>query len=156
MRERGSINTINSLSPGRYGCDFNCLIFKCSLVTDLSNHSSGIVFRHIPHDYIDDKSTMGQVMAWCNKSLPEPMLTQILVTIWYHPTTMSQHIEAWTKWLPFSNKSSMMRGQYHIRADSRLAPSQWETSLQSNAVSHWLGANLESTLSHPYSPLLLS
>ena len=25
-------------------------------------------------------------------------------------------------------------------------PSQWETSLQSNAVSHWLGANLESTL----------
>ena len=32
------------------------------------------------------------------------------------------------------------------RADSRLAPNQWETSLQSNAVSHWLGANLESAL----------
>ena len=32
------------------------------------------------------------------------------------------------------------------RADSRLVPSQWETSLQSNAVSHWLGTNLESTL----------
>ena len=32
------------------------------------------------------------------------------------------------------------------RADSRLVPSQWETSLQSNAVSHWLGANLESVL----------
>ena len=31
-------------------------------------------------------------------------------------------------------------------ADSRLAPSQWETSLQDNAVSHWLGANLESAL----------
>ena len=31
-------------------------------------------------------------------------------------------------------------------ADSRLAPSQWETSLQSNVVSHWLGANLESAL----------
>ena len=30
-----------------------------------------------------------------------------------------------------------------IKADSRLASSQWETSLQSNAVSHWLGANLE-------------
>ena len=25
------------------------------------------------------------------------------------------------------------------RADPRLAPSQWETALQSNAVSHWLG-----------------
>ena len=36
---------------------------------------------------------------------------------------------------------------YNIyRADSRLAPSQWETSLQSNAVSHWLGTNLESAL----------
>ena len=32
------------------------------------------------------------------------------------------------------------------KADSRLAPSQWETSLQSNAVSHWLGGNLESAL----------
>ena len=31
-------------------------------------------------------------------------------------------------------------------ADSRLACSQWETSLQSNGVSHWLGANLESAL----------
>ena len=33
------------------------------------------------------------------------------------------------------------------RADCRLAPSEWETSLQSNAVSHCLGANLESALS---------
>ena len=33
------------------------------------------------------------------------------------------------------------------RGDSRFASSQWETSLQSNAVSHWLGANLESALS---------
>ena len=32
------------------------------------------------------------------------------------------------------------------RDDSRLVPNQWETSLQSNAVSHWLGANLESAL----------
>ena len=34
----------------------------------------------------------------------------------------------------------------YTRADSRIAPSQWETSLQSNAISHWLGANLESAL----------
>ena len=32
------------------------------------------------------------------------------------------------------------------RADSRFAPSQWETSFQSNAVSRWLGANVESAL----------
>ena len=30
-------------------------------------------------------------------------------------------------------------------ANSRLAPSQCETSLQSNAISHWLGTNLESS-----------
>ena len=32
-------------------------------------------------------------------------------------------------------------------ADSRFAPGQWET-LKSNAVSHWLGTNLESSLLH--------
>ena len=41
-----------------------------------------------------------------------------------------------------------------LRADIRLAPSQWEMLLQSNAVSHWLGINLESALysyTHIYS-----
>ena len=38
--------------------------------------------------------------------------------------------------------------KYHIRADNRLVPSQWGTSLQSNAVSHLLGPKLESTLSY--------
>ena len=37
---------------------------------------------------------------------------------------------------------------YSPRPDSRFAPSQWETLLQSNAVSHCVGANLESAL-HP-------
>ena len=32
------------------------------------------------------------------------------------------------------------------RADSRFAPSQWETALLCNAVSHWLVASLESAL----------
>ena len=32
------------------------------------------------------------------------------------------------------------------RTDSRFAPSQWETALQSNAVSDWLGTNIESAL----------
>ena len=34
----------------------------------------------------------------------------------------------------------------YVRADSRFAPSQWETALLCNDVSHWLGANLESAL----------
>ena len=42
-----------------------------------------------------------------------------------------------------------VRMQY--RAESRFALSQWEVSLQSNAVSHRLGANIESALPLQYS-----
>ena len=34
----------------------------------------------------------------------------------------------------------------YMQADSRFAPSQWEKMLQSNVVSHWLRASLESAL----------
>ena len=34
----------------------------------------------------------------------------------------------------------------HFKADSRIAPGQWETVLLCNDVSHWLGAILESSL----------
>ena len=36
--------------------------------------------------------------------------------------------------------------EYIYKANSRFSPSQWETALQSNFVSHWLDANLESAL----------
>ena len=39
-------------------------------------------------------------------------------------------------------------GRIQYRDDSMLAPNQWETSLQSNTISHWLGSNLESTLQY--------
>ena len=35
-----------------------------------------------------------------------------------------------------------------IRADSTFAPSQWDTALLCNDLSHWLGANLNSALAH--------
>ena len=50
---------------------------------------------------------------------------------------------------------SILLWKMHCRTDSRLAPGQWKTSLQSNAVSHWLGANLKSALQHVPSFLLL-
>ena len=49
------------------------------------------------------------------------------------------------RWIPMV-PTCVSCGECNDRADSRFAPSQWETSLQSNAVSHWLGANLESAL----------
>ena len=39
-----------------------------------------------------------------------------------------------------------------IRADSRFAPSQWETALLCNDVFHWLDASLESALTMPLGP----
>ena len=51
---------------------------------------------------------------------------------------------------------SCLFGQPHkmYRADSRFAPSQWETALLCNGVSHWPGGNLES--SWMYTTLLMS
>ena len=42
------------------------------------------------------------------------------------------------------------------RADSRLAHSQWEKSLQSNSVSHRLSATLESVLNYPNPRYIIS
>ena len=53
-----------------------------------------------------------------------PILTCLVwANIWYVWSTVYQH-QGWF----------------------RFAPSQWETLLQSNTVSHWMGANLESAL----------
>ena len=39
-----------------------------------------------------------------------------------------------------------MLTKYRFRANSRLAPSRWETALLCNDVSHWVGTSLESAL----------
>ena len=62
---------------------------------------------------------------------------------------------AWVIWgecpkkhvnITFMVENVCLKFRMEFRADFRLAPGHWETSLQSNAVSHWLGANLESAL----------
>ena len=75
----------------------------------------------------------------------------------YWSSPRVQSTQTWTPWqcLICSDPSRpcftklgeyCIRFRYEDRVDSRLAPSQWETSLQSNDVSHWLGTNLESVL----------
>ena len=48
--------------------------------------------------------------------------------------------------IPYQAKYGMALAQTDFGTDSSDASSQWETSLQSNDVSHWLGANLESAV----------
>ena len=71
-------------------------------------------------------------MAWCHWATSH-YLSQ------YLPGSMSSYRVT----LPQRVKSSVPRPATHNRDESRFTPSQWETPLQSNAVSHWLGANLE-------------
>ena len=54
--------------------------------------------------------------------------------------------EDYPRWYDVTRLNESRACRFKSRADSMFAPRQWETSLQSNAVFRWLGANLESTL----------
>ena len=69
------------------------------------------------------------------------VLSQVSTTL-----LKTDHLKIKSKGAWSSNELQRCHYMTGFRADSRLAPSQWEMSLQSNAVSHLLGANLESAL----------
>ena len=78
---------LNSLAPGRFGCNFKNSVFKLALLIGIFRASFDKVLRWKIQDLTDDKSTLVQVMAWCHQAtnhLPEPMLTQIYVAVWHH------------------------------------------------------------------------
>ena len=72
---------------------------------------------------------------------------QLNVFLVYCYGSMAWGMNMWTPWEAI--------GQHVNTDDSRFAPSQWETALLCNAVSHWLGASLESTLVNTADPGLL-
>ena len=66
---------------------------------------------------------------------------------WYgkvgHYLTTKKHNKVWTMGIYLRADTVLAPNQWECNAvshwlDPRLAPSQWETSAQSNAVSHWL------------------
>ena len=73
-------NTLNSLTPGGCGIDFNSLapgkckwnfryvIFKQILVNDGWGISCEIDLIWMTLDFTDDQSTLVQVMAWCHQA----------------------------------------------------------------------------------------
>ena len=79
-------------------------------------------------DLTDDKSTLVQAMAWCCQGSVFPDLCLYMASL---------------------DRNELMTGNWvYYSADSRFAPSQWETALLCNDVSHWLNASLESALFH--------
>ena len=59
---------INSLAPGNFGWNFSYVIFKQILVIDGSGISCEIALIWMSLDFIDDQSTLVQVMAWCRQA----------------------------------------------------------------------------------------
>ena len=119
---------VNKLMPEHL---FNChfvkenihILIKISLTFDLKH------VRVPAFDYLE------QLMVWHRTSNePEPELIKTIFNeaCTYASTGVCELTQVWHLIL--------------FRADSRLASSQWEMSLQSNAISHWLGTNQESTL----------
>ena len=114
------------------------------------------------------KSYLGTILqtTWYSKPLKIwtwfILLHVVMVTRWFNVIHLpiSLRVTSLALWLSYDCSSvsevtlnDMGKTDWYktttkriIRADSRLAPSQRETLLQSNAISHWLGTNLESTL----------
>ena len=68
---------------------------------------------------------------------PGNLISFMSVNIWYQAAIF--HLYKFMVWTAEWN-------DIWPRADSRFAPSQWETALLCNDISHWLGTNLESAL----------
>ena len=119
---------INTLQPRQNGRHFPDDIFKCIFLNENVWISIKISLKFVPKGPINNIPALVHIMAWRRLT---------------HRTSSPGQIS----FLSMLNKISAnerRRWMHNVfRADSKLAHSQWETSLQSNAVSHWLGANLE-------------
>ena len=103
--------------------------YKTQLIDDVlyitfyySKCSSSHVERgDIPHWCLTDVNVWSETHSVCNRNW-----------LYTYPDTVTHGIH---------------NLQHNIRYDSGFAPSQWETALLNDDVSHWLGADLESALS---------
>ena len=113
--------------------------YSIKLISDIDGW--GISLWNCPQVIVTE-SHWWQVNIGSGKLLPEPMLTQICVAICCvslgHNGLLLHEMKLIKTSLPMHSTTEV------CRADSKLAPSQWEMLLQSNTISHWLGANLES------------
>ena len=103
--------------------------------------------RHLSNEDVTQNGRWHHVKSRGTSSVKETKHSVISVNeIWPSPPIHTEFIAIACE--PEINSSTTIHtaGQWSSRADSRLALWQWETSLQSNAVSHWLGTNLESAL----------
>ena len=105
---------------------------NCSSMIEVS-------LKCVPNATNNNIPSLVQIMAWHRrgKSYDYGIAMAMFTFLWAVEFCGTFWLKSNTTWCPSINQ---------CMADFRFAPSQWETSLQSNAVSHWLGANLDSAL----------
>ena len=62
------VDGFNSLAPGKFERNFRHVIFKQILMIDVWGFSCEIALLWMSLDFIDDQSTLVQVMAWCRQA----------------------------------------------------------------------------------------
>ena len=62
------MKALNSLTPGRFGCDYEYAIFNLALLSDIFRSSYDNALRLMSKDLTGNKSTLVEVMAWCRQA----------------------------------------------------------------------------------------
>ena len=88
------VHYINLLALGRFGCNFENLIFKLALLIGTFRGSFDKVLKWMNQDLTDDKSTLVQVMAWCHQAT-----SHYLSQCW--PRSMSPYGVVRPQWVKF-------------------------------------------------------
>ena len=89
-----TIYVFNSLAPGRFDWNFKLRIFMLILVIGGWGIFREIALRWKSEGLPDDKSILGQVMAWCRQAT-----SHYLSQCW--PRSMSPHGVTWPQWVKF-------------------------------------------------------
>ena len=79
-------------SPGQYACHFADDIFRCIFVNEKFCILIQISLKFVPKGPIDNYPALVQIIAWRwtgDKTLSEPMLTQLTDTYMRHSGEMS-------------------------------------------------------------------
>ena len=97
--------------------------------------SREIALRWMPQNNFDNKSTLVQVMAWCRQATGH-----YLRQCW--PWIMSPYDVTRPQWFKILIHQLQFFRRWHlfVRDHFVYAPSKWETMLQCNVASHWVGA----------------
>ena len=106
------------------------------------------VSNHQPYDRL-----LQRLFRYRSKKTSKLCVTGLCVVPGEFPAEMASNAENGSIWWRHHDRilngvpgGCDKRERSVCRADSRFVPSQWETALLCNDVSHWLGANLESAL----------